>query len=207
MLSQIHDVAGALTLLREHRVVTVTPCGSLPSIVRQVVGGPVKGSWWGHPDGKLIFRICSALAEHDEALAVKLVDGKITFVYRTLWPVLLRVVTDPKWRKGARASLGQMAQKLFTQVEKEGELHLVAVGGNLKPDRRAALRNAKLELERSLLVLSTSEHTPAGKHESVLVSWRRWAKRAKASAAASSFADALAEVRRATQNQPTALDL
>src|SRR5260370_4377032 len=133
MLSRIYDAAGALDLLREHRVVTVTPCGVLASMVRQVVGGPVKGSWWGHPDGKLIYRSCSALDEHDEVLEVKVVDGKITFVHRMLWPVLLRVVTDPKWRKGARASLGQMAQRLFSQIEKDGELHVGAVDGNLQP--------------------------------------------------------------------------
>lgn len=205
MLPRIRDVLGALELLREHRVVTVTPSGPLPSIVGQVVGGPVKGSWWGHPDGKLIFRICSALAEHDEVLAVKLVEGKITFVHRTLWPALLRVVTDGRWRKGARASLGKMAQRLFGQIENNGELHMAAVEGNLKPDMRGAMRKAKLELEKSLLVLSTSEHTSAGKHESVLISWRRWAERVRATEATASFADALAELQQACQNQPTTL--
>src|SRR5262249_8978000 len=114
MLPRVQDVSDALELLRDHRVLTVTPCGPLPSIVKQVVGGPGKGSWWGHPEGKRIFRICSELAEHDEVLAVKLVAGKITFVHRALWPVLLRVVTDPQWRKEARASLSKMAQRLLS---------------------------------------------------------------------------------------------
>jgi hypothetical protein len=197
-MARIHDLSGALDLLREHRVVTVTPSGTLPSIVAQVAGGPIRGSWWSHPEGKLIFRISSALGQHPEALAVKLVDGKVTFVHRALWPALLRVVTDPGWRKQARAALGKTAQQLLHETENAGELHMA--------DLDARVRQGKAELETSLLVHTRSEHTSAGKHETVLLSWGTWAKRTKATKAAGSVSDALAEIRNACQNRPTLLD-
>src|SRR5688500_6338715 len=34
---------------------------SLPSVVSMVAGGPVRGSWWSHPQGKRIFALTQAL--------------------------------------------------------------------------------------------------------------------------------------------------
>jgi len=203
---RIRNEAEAVALIREHPVVTVTPAGELPSIVKLVVGGPVKGSWWGHPKGKLIFRICSALGEHEDVLAVKLVDGKITFVHRALWPFLLRIVTDPGWRKSAAGSLGREARRLLRQVESDGELHLdpILARADTKP-ARAALRAAGDELEKSLLVLSTSKHTESGRHEAVLISWHHWQKDAGVTPADGAYEDAMARLENACLGERTAL--
>ena len=68
------DLAGARALLRERGVVTLTAAPGVPSLVEAIAGAPVRGSWWGHPKGKLIFNVSSALAEHEDVLALKLVD-------------------------------------------------------------------------------------------------------------------------------------
>jgi hypothetical protein len=205
MLSLIRNEPEALALIREHPVITVTPCGELPSIVKAVVGGSVKGSWWGHPKGQLIFRIWSALGEHEEVLTVKLVEGKITFIHHALWPVLLRIVTDAGWQKSVETSLGREARRLLRQVEKEGKLHMDPILERAATaPARAALRRGKQELEKSLRVLSTSEHTEKGKHQSVLIWWEHWSKQARAKIADCSFEDALARLEKACLGRRTA---
>ena len=67
----------------------MTPSGDLPSFVVAVAGGPVKGSWWGHPKGALIYDLANALHDSTEVRSVRLIDGKNTFVHRSLWPALL----------------------------------------------------------------------------------------------------------------------
>jgi len=45
----------AIAFVKRQKVVPMTPSGDLPSFVVAVAGGPVKGSWWGHPKGALIY--------------------------------------------------------------------------------------------------------------------------------------------------------
>src|SRR5690242_21492457 len=61
----------------------------LPSAVTLLAGEPLASSWWSHPQGRLIFRVLTALADHPDVLVTKLLDGKDTFVHRPLWPALL----------------------------------------------------------------------------------------------------------------------
>jgi len=61
-----------------------------PNLVEAIAGAPVKGSWWGHPDGKRIFSILTAVTESKEVLLCRLIDGKLTLVHRRLWPALIR---------------------------------------------------------------------------------------------------------------------
>ena len=152
----------ALDLLRRERVLTLTPAGGPRSLVGEIAG-EVRGSWWGHPQGSLIYSIATALEESPEVLGAKLVRGKVTFVHSALWPKLLRVVLDPEWRRGAEKALPTAARQLLAEVEREGTLRLQG---------RAP---ARLELEKRGLVLATSEHTAGGRHEMVLRSWSDWA--------------------------------
>jgi hypothetical protein len=88
-------VDDAVEALREAKLMTMTRQGELPALVELVAGGPVRGSWWGHPAGKEIFRIANALEDlPSEVLVTKLVGGKTTFVHAALWPALYRVVSD-----------------------------------------------------------------------------------------------------------------
>lgn len=62
-----------------------------PSVVSLVIGGPARGSWWSHPKGREIYTVLEQLGEHPDVLAVKLIDNKVTFVHRRLWPAVLAI--------------------------------------------------------------------------------------------------------------------
>jgi hypothetical protein len=81
----------ALAFVRRHGIVLVSAKGRGPNLVEAIAGEPVKGSWWGHPDGKRIFSVLSAVTESEDVLVCRLVDGKITLVHRRLWPALVRL--------------------------------------------------------------------------------------------------------------------
>jgi len=181
----LQTTSEALDLLRRERVVTLTPSPGLRSLVAEIAG-EVRGSWWAHPSGGLIFSIVSALDDSPEVLGAKLVRGKIAFVHRDLWPQLVRVVLDPEWRSTAAKGLTAPAKQLLAEVERKGSLRL---------DGRAP---ARLALEKRGLLLSISEHTESGRHAVVLRSWSDWAPAAVRKAAkALEFAGASAELRSA----------
>ena len=78
----------ALAFVREHGVVLVSAKGNAPRLTEAIVGEPVKGSWWGHPQGRLIFGILEAVTASDDILVCRLIKGKLTLVHRRLWPAL-----------------------------------------------------------------------------------------------------------------------
>jgi len=164
-LFRVKTPRDALELVRLAGVVTVVPAGELPSLVVAVVGKPVEGSWWGHAQGKKIYRLSQQLLESPEVLAVKLVEGKVTFVHRALWPVLYRVVMDPERRRRALAGLSTKSRSLLTQVERTGLVRGDSEGYDAK---------SKEALEQRLLVLVGSIHTELGKHVTTLQAWRSW---------------------------------
>ncbi len=172
----------ALAFLREHGVVSLGKHPGVPSLIEALAGEPVRGSWWSHRRGKRIFALMAALMDSGEVASVKLLDGKVTFVHRDRWPALYRLVSDRAFRAGARATLGAAAGKLFAAVERRGELRLDEEVKRL-PLSSAAAKQAKDQLERSLLVHAEQAHTDAGHHAMVLRSWRRWAARGVAAQA------------------------
>jgi len=133
-----------------------------PSLVEAIVGGPVKGNWWGHAKGRLIFKLAESLHDSRNVISLKLVEGKVTFLHRSLWPALARVVTDPEWRRSTARGLSPDVGRLFRTVEGRGSLRL---DEESIPGRK--------ELERSLLVHSGSMHTEKGSHATVLTSWKK----------------------------------
>jgi hypothetical protein len=156
----VATAAEALDLIEREGVVTLVPVGDRPSLIAAIVGGPIRGSWWGHPQGKLIFDIATALEASREVLVTKLVDGKLTFVYKTRWSALYRYVTDPSRVVG----IGRAAANLLARVER---------AGTLRPTARDAA--ARKVLEQRALVHATSEHTDKGHHAAVLTAWSAWA--------------------------------
>ena len=80
--------------VERHGVVLAAGKGPVPSIAEAVAGGPIKGSWWGHPKGKEIFRALNAVDDSPEVLCFRLVDKKITFVHQRLWPALVRLAAE-----------------------------------------------------------------------------------------------------------------
>lgn len=74
--------------VEEHGVVLASARGPVPSVAEAIAGEPIVGSWWSHPKAHAIFDALSAIDDSDDIRCFKLVDHKITFVHRRLWPAL-----------------------------------------------------------------------------------------------------------------------
>lgn len=167
----INDPQEALDLLRRHKVLPLT--GPV-SLVTEIAGTDVLGSWWAHPRGPVVYRIAEALEASAEVLVTKLLHGRVTFVHRALWPALYRLVTDETFRLQAEPELSPAARELWAEVERSGEVRSDRLTGLLPG--AADVARARGELERRWLVLSASQHTDKGRHATVLRSWHRWAQ-------------------------------
>jgi hypothetical protein len=86
-----------LAFVERHGMVLQAARGPVPSLAEAIAGGPIRGSWWGHPKGREIFRVAEAVSESPEVLVCRLVEGKVTFVHRRLWPALVKLA--PRYRK------------------------------------------------------------------------------------------------------------
>jgi len=80
-----------VAFVKRHGVVLESAAGPVPSLVEAVLGEPIRGSWWGHPRGREIFAVTRAVRDSGDVLVCRLVDGKITYVHRRLWPSLVRL--------------------------------------------------------------------------------------------------------------------
>jgi hypothetical protein len=83
----------ALAFIEKHGIVLQAARGPVPSFAEHVAGGPISGSWWAHAHGHEIFALAEAVTESGDVLVCKLVDGKITYVHRRLWPALVKLAT------------------------------------------------------------------------------------------------------------------
>jgi hypothetical protein len=80
----------AIAFVRKHGVVLESAAGPVPCLAHAIVGAPVRGSWWAHPRSHEIFALLNAVRDADDVLVCRLVDGKVTYVHRRLWPALVR---------------------------------------------------------------------------------------------------------------------
>ena len=81
----------AMAIVREHGVVLASAKGPAPRLAEVIAGESIKGSWWAHPKGHQIFAIFQQMDASPDILVCRLVNGKVTFVHRRLWPALVRV--------------------------------------------------------------------------------------------------------------------
>jgi hypothetical protein len=81
----------ALAFVKHHGVVLQAAHGPVPNLAETIAGGRIRGSWWGHPKGRDIFRTAEAITDNPDVLVCKLVEGKITYVHRRLWPALVKL--------------------------------------------------------------------------------------------------------------------
>jgi hypothetical protein len=65
--------------------------GPVPSLAALIAGETIRGNWWGHPKGREIFVATRAIRDSRDVLVCRLIDGKVTFVHRRLWPALVRL--------------------------------------------------------------------------------------------------------------------
>jgi hypothetical protein len=146
----------------------------LPSVAGLVAGTPIRGSWWGHPSGAVIYRVTNELAQRRDVALMKLISGKVTFVHRKFWPHLYAIgsAREP-WQMERLLPEGR---RLFDLVRKRGVVRTddPTVTSLVAPHTPAA---TALDLERRLLVLGRQVHTQSGAHVKSLESWKRWSER------------------------------
>jgi hypothetical protein len=87
------DVAQARAFVEKHGIVLQSGRGPVPSFAAFVAGEPIRGSWWAHPAAHRIFALAEAVTESGDVLVCRLVEGKVTYVHRRLWPALVKLAS------------------------------------------------------------------------------------------------------------------
>jgi hypothetical protein len=95
----------ALAWIKQCGIAVEAARASVPSLAQAVAGEPIRGSWWAHPKGNDIFMLSRAIRRSPDVLVCRLVDGKITYVHRRLWPALVRLAY-----RFSRARLGAITE-------------------------------------------------------------------------------------------------
>jgi hypothetical protein len=88
------NARAALPFVRRHGIVLESARGPAPSFAEAVAGERIRGSWWGHPKSHEIFWLTRAVRDSPDVLVCRLVDGKITYVHRRVWPALVRLASE-----------------------------------------------------------------------------------------------------------------
>jgi hypothetical protein len=156
------DLKQILAALKAYGLLMMTDA-NLPSVAGFVAGGPVRGSWWAHPQAHGIYAVLMKM-EHDPAiLTMKLISSKVTFVHRALWPAVIGVASarEPWQVKG----LTSEARALLAEADRRGEMRADGVPG-------LVIR----ELENALLVHAEEFHSETGAHGKRLQTWEHWAQ-------------------------------
>jgi hypothetical protein len=194
MVRTEHD---ALELVHQNLIVTEVPADGIPSLVEAVAGGAVSGSWREHAKGRLMYRLGRVLRASDEVLTLRLVEGKVAFVDRSLWAAAYRVVMEPSRRRPALAGLSLQARALLELVERDREVQVPKDSPWVK---------AREALEERLLVHVSETQREDGRHVTVLRSWRDWVSPTLAEAAATlTYEEARERLRQACGGAPSGL--
>ena len=133
----------AFAFVERHGIVLQAARGPLPNLAEAIAGEIIRGSWWGHPKGKEIFRAIRAIGESPDVLVCKLVEGKITYVHRRLWPALIKLASRFRkeqlakvWDEHTRSGAHQSKREPFpnwvpSEVMKKAEALSVAEAENI----------------------------------------------------------------------------
>ena len=161
--AEIVEAQRRLERLLERHGLLLCHDAKFPSATACIAGAPIRGSWWGHAKGKLIYETLTRL--NDTVAWPKLVLGKETLVHRRLWPALVAAAESRQaWQLNA---LKADAKLLLRRIRR---------GPPVRTDGKPTASVAT-ELERRLLARSYSEHTPSGHHVRFLDTWGAWAGR------------------------------
>jgi hypothetical protein len=151
----------------ERRQLLLQAGNEFPSIATIVVGEPIRGSWWAHPQSNLIYWVCQDLDDDPNVTEARLIGGKVTHVWRTAWADVASVALarEPWQSDGLDA-----AERALIDDADAADVRADA----LVWTGRRKLADACRLLERRLLVKAHDVHTDSGRHVKVLGSWRRW---------------------------------
>ena len=81
----------AVGFVHRHGVVLEAARGLEPSLAAHVAGGPIAGSWWGHPRGHEIYALTLVIQESKAILICMLAHKRRTYIHRRLWPAFVRL--------------------------------------------------------------------------------------------------------------------
>jgi hypothetical protein len=87
----MRTVREALKFVEKHGIVLESARGAVPNLAQAIAGETIRGSWWGHPKGNVIYMLTTGVRESSEVLVCRLVGGKITFVHRRVWPAVVKM--------------------------------------------------------------------------------------------------------------------
>ena len=90
----VMNVAQAKAFVRQQGMVLESARGEVPNLAEAIAGAPIRGSWWGHARGNDIFLVTRALRADPDLLVCRLVDRKVTYVHRDLWPALVKLADE-----------------------------------------------------------------------------------------------------------------
>ena len=83
----------ARDFIESHGIVLESANGPVPSLAAEIAGERLRGSWWSHPKAEQIWAVTRRLRQSEEILVCRLIEGKVTFVDRRLWPALVRLAS------------------------------------------------------------------------------------------------------------------
>ena len=81
----------ALGFVEKNGIALESARGPVPRLAQTIAGEAIRGSWWAHPKGKTIFACSRAIRNSKDVLTCRLIEGKVTYVHRRLWPALTRL--------------------------------------------------------------------------------------------------------------------
>lgn len=165
-VSRLEAELSRIGLLLEHDA-------ELPSATTLIAGSPIHGSWWGHALGQRIYELLEEFAEGEGVLAVKAVNGKRTYVHRSLWSAFLTLVREGEEKR--IAALSPLAKSLYERALAVDGVRLDSlVASGFAPQKE--LTKAGAELESAYLVHAAGLHTESGAHTKRYRSFDEWAK-------------------------------
>ena len=86
----------ALKFVERHGIVLESAHGPVVTFADAAAGERVRGNWWSHPKSHQIFALTRLVRNSPDVLVCRLVDGKITYVHRRVWPALVRLAGELK---------------------------------------------------------------------------------------------------------------
>ena len=81
----------AIRFVKNHGIVLESAHGFVPNLAEAITGKRMRGSWWAQPKRQEIFLLTRAVRDSKEILVCRLLNGKITYVHRRLWPALVQL--------------------------------------------------------------------------------------------------------------------
>jgi hypothetical protein len=81
----------ALEFVEKFGIVLESAQGPVPNLAAVITGEGIRGSWWAHKKSREIYLVTRGVRESDQVVVCRLLEGKVTYVHRRLWPALVRI--------------------------------------------------------------------------------------------------------------------